>query len=85
MKTYLIQIEGMQDYRLDSNGDLWRLPFTTVDGKKRGLKLMRKEALKKRWTITLDGVQTKISENQILPCLVLDSENLLNIQSNPFK
>lgn len=62
----------MEDFRFGEDCNLYKLPFTTKDGKKRGLKKLHKCRIKKRWQITRNGKVEKWSENQLREHLLLD-------------
>ena len=76
VSKWKIEIEGLENYRFGEDGNLYKLPFVTKDKKHRGLKLVAKDKLKKRWFLTRFGKLERWSENQLRAHLVKDTENL---------
>lgn len=68
-----IEVIGLELYRFDENGELWKLPFKSVSGKYISAKKIKKDNEKKRWIINGNWW----SENQLRPHLILDQ--------NPFE
>lgn len=86
VSKWVIDLEGFEYYRFGEDKNLYRLPFTTIDGKKRGLKLIKKDKLKNRWQITRFGKVEKWSESQLRPHLILDDNpiQLTKTEKLPF-
>jgi hypothetical protein len=81
-----IDLVGFESYRFGEDRELYKLPFTTKDGKSRGLKKLKKDPIKKRWEISRNGRVEKWSENQLRQHLIIDESpvELTKIDKLPF-
>jgi hypothetical protein len=69
-----IDLEGFENFRFGEDAGLYRLGYTTIDGKKRGIKKIAKCPIKNRWQITIKGKVEKWSENQLRRHIIIDNE-----------
>jgi predicted GTPase len=63
------RIKGIDGYRFDELGNLWRLPYTDYKGKSRGLRMLKMH-YPSRWKINGEYY----SKNQLRNRLELDTE-----------
>lgn len=69
---WIIDLPGLELYRFDTHGELWKLAFTDAIGKCISLKKVKKDIEKKRWRMTRYEKSEWWSEHQLRPHLILD-------------
>ena len=77
VSKWIIDIKGFESFRIDSFGNIWKLPFESANGKYISLKKLKKDEIKKRWELTINGKVQKWSESQLRPHLVIDTNPIV--------
>lgn len=79
-----INLIGFENYRFDTDGNIYRLPTKSEDGKFLGLKKLKKDG--NRWWFKVNGKAVKWSESQLKGHLIKDENpiELMDEKDCPF-
>ena len=81
-----INLEGFEKYRLDTDGNIWRLPYQDKGGKYYEFRRLKMCRMKNRWALNIKGKICWWSQNQLRPHLIDDDSPIpiFTLQETPW-